>query len=250
MATLQDQIASHLLTTKSLPVSRSWLQTFTTTTTTSNVPLSTLAQAALYRILNSDIRETLSTNRTSSLLPVDISDPTVKERRLSYLIPVQVLDIEDIGTSVWSQVEAIERVERGEAVRGREIIRTVNVDDREVLGNSNGNANNNNAATASGMGGSSSGPHRLILQDAANTMVVGIELKSVDGIGIGKLPIGAKMILRSVTVARGMALLVPDSVTILGGKIESLDQEWKGTRKARLLERLQTEENTNGETTG
>lgn len=174
----------------------------------------------------------------------------MKERRLSYLIPVQVLDIEDIGTSVWSQVEAIERVERGEAVRGREIIRTVNVDDREVLGNSNGNANNNNAATASGMGGSSSGPHRLILQDAANTMVVGIELKSVDGIGIGKLPIGAKMILRSVTVARGMALLVPDSVTILGGKIESLDQEWKGTRKARLLERLQTEENTNGETTG
>ena len=86
---------------------------------------------------------------------------------------------------------------------------------------------------------SSNGPHRLVLQDAASTNAVGIELKPVDGIRIGKLPIGAKMILRNMTVARGMLLLTPDCVTVLGGKIESLDQEWRRMRKTRLLERVQ-----------
>lgn len=161
---------------------------------------------------------------------MDIFDPTVKERRLSGPIPVQVLDIEDIGSSLWSQVEAIERVERGEAIRGREIVRTVNVGEDSEDWTSNNN--NNNA------GSGSNGPHRLILQDAAGTRTVGIELRRIGDISIGKLPIGAKMILRNATVARGMVLLTPDCATVLGGKIESMDRAWKEGRKARLLARI------------
>ncbi|KNG90007.1 putative RecQ-mediated genome instability protein [Aspergillus nomiae NRRL 13137] len=129
MANPEEQIAAQLLSSKSLPVSAAWLSNFIDSTAHQrNVPLSALTQTALFRILASDFRDSLSTRTPSSLLPVDVLDPTVQERRLQSLIPVQVLDIEDIGASLWSQVEAIERVERGEAIRGREIVRTINVD--------------------------------------------------------------------------------------------------------------------------
>ncbi|GKZ28900.1 hypothetical protein AbraIFM66950_001524 [Aspergillus brasiliensis] len=237
------QITTHLLTTKSLPVSPTWLTTFLTTTTTSTsrtIPLSALTQTALFRILTSDIRDSLSTSNPSTLLPIDIFDPTIQERRLSGPIPLQVLDIEDIGTSLWSQVEAIERVERGEAIRGREIVRTVNVGEDNEDG---GAANNNVKATDAG---SSNGPHRLILQDAAGTKAVGIEFAKVNGIGLGKLAIGAKVVVRDVTVARGVVMLTPESCVVLGGKIEGLDVQWREGRKERFLARINGGEN--GET--
>ncbi|KAB8073710.1 hypothetical protein BDV29DRAFT_133814 [Aspergillus leporis] len=226
MANSQEQIAAQLLSTKSLPVSTTWLHNFLSSSTVHqrNIPLSALTQTALFRVLASDFRESLSTRNPSSLLSIDISDPTVQERRLQGSIPVQVLDIEDIGSSLWSQVEAIERVERGEAIRGREIVRTVNVDqdpEQEPDGN-----------TATG------GPHRVIVQDAAGTKAVAIELKRVSGMALGKLSIGAKLLLRDATVARGMVLLTPECVTLLGGKIDSLDQVWREGRKERLLARV------------
>ncbi|PYH65086.1 OB fold domain-containing protein [Aspergillus vadensis CBS 113365] len=238
-----QQITTHLLTTKSLPVSPTWLTTFLTSTSTSTtstsrtIPLSALTQTALFRILTSDIRDSLSTTNPSTLLPVDIFDPTIQERRVNGPIPLQVLDIEDIGTSLWSQVEAIERVERGEAIRGREIVRTVNVgEDSEAAAaeNNNNNNNNNNA----GGGGDSNGPHRLILQDAAGTRAVGVEFAKVNGIGLGKLAIGAKVVVRDVTVARGLVMLTPESCVVLGGKIEGLDVQWREGRKERLLGRI------------
>ncbi|KAI9376277.1 hypothetical protein BJX61DRAFT_417410 [Aspergillus egyptiacus] len=229
MANLADQLAAQLLQTKSLPVSSAWLHNFLSTLHR-NDPLPTLIHTALFRLLASDFRQSLTTQNPSSKLPVDIFDPNVQQRRLPGTIPVQVLDIEDIGSSLWSQVEAIERVERGEAVRGREIVRTVNVGDEEPEGG-------NGSRTADADEGSS-GPHRLILQDAAGTRAVGIEMKKVHGIGINKMAIGAKMLLRNVTVARGMILLTPESVTLLGGKIESMDQAWRVGRKARLMEKL------------
>lgn len=183
------------------------------------------------------------------MLPVDIPDPAVKERRIPGPVPVQVLDIDDIGTSLWSQIEAIERVERGEAVRGREIVRTVNVGDDDnnnvAEGNGSGTAASGNTTSNTGhhpdpgLGEASSGPHRLMLQDAAGTRVVAIELKPVEGVAIGKLPIGAKMVLRNATVARGMVLLSPECVTLLGGKIEAMDKTWREGRKARLLARVE-----------
>ncbi|KOC11104.1 RecQ-mediated genome instability protein [Aspergillus flavus AF70] len=236
MANSEEQIALQLLSTKSLPVSAAWLNNFVASTAHQrNVPLSALAQTALFRILASDFRDSLSTRTPSSLLPVDIFDPTVQERRLQGSIPVQVLDIEDIGTGLWSQVEAIERVERGEAIRGREIVRTINVDEDPEQ---SAEATGGNTASAQPETGNSNGPHRLVVQDAAGTKAVAIELKRVNGIALGKLPIGAKLVLRNATVARGMVLLTPESVTLLGGKIDSLDQTWKEGRKERLVARI------------
>lgn len=227
MATPQDQLAAQLQS-KSLPVSSTWLNNFVAHQR--NIPTTALTQTALFRILNSDFRESLNSRAPNYILPVDVFDPNVQERRLTGSIPLQVLDIEDIGTSVWGQIEAIERVERGEAVRGREIVRAVNVGGDEGDGGSNSGANTNP--------NESNGPHRLILQDAKGTKAVGIEMTRINGIGIGKLPIGGKLLLRNATVARGMILLSPENVSLLGGKIEAMDQAWKSDRKARLLERV------------
>ncbi|KAI9045533.1 OB fold domain-containing protein [Aspergillus affinis] len=233
MANINQQISAQLQG-KSLPVSSSWLNTFVASTSHQrNVPLAALTQTAVFRVLASDFRDSLTTSSPSSLLPAEISDPTVQERRIQGPIPVQVLDIEDIGSSLWSQVEAIERVERGEAIRGREIVRTVNVgEDRgEGVDSANGTAGSNEL-------GNNNGPHRLIVQDAKGTKAVAVELRQVHGIGIGKLAIGAKLLLRNVTVARGMMLLTPECVTILGGKIDAMDLSWRDGRKERLLARI------------
>ncbi|CAI7630270.1 unnamed protein product [Penicillium crustosum] len=225
--TSPDQIAAQILSTKSLSVAQPWLNAFLSSSSTAqrNIPPSALAKTAIFRLL------------ASCVLPVDIHDPTVQERQLQGSIPVQVLDIEDIGTSLWSQIEAIERVERGEAIRGREIVRTIAVgEDPEASENNRANNNPANGA-ASASGNSGYGPHRLILQDAAGTMAVGVEMQRIDGIALEKLAIGAKLLLRNPSVARGMVLLSPGSVTLLGGKIEALDKSWRDGRKARLLEK-------------
>ena len=233
-----EQITTQIQNSKALCVSSTWLHTFLASSGAQrNIPLSALIKTALFRILASDFRESLSTNPVS-VFPVDIFDPNVQERRLPGPIPVQVLDIEDIGTSIWSQIEAIERVERGEAIRGREIVRTVAVgEDAEAAENNNAN-NNGTSGGPNASGSSGSGPHRLILQDAAGTKAVAIEMEKVQGISVEKLAVGAKLVLRHATVARGMILLSPTCADLLGGKIDSLDRNWKESRKARLLERL------------
>ncbi|KAJ5816465.1 hypothetical protein N7447_008698 [Penicillium robsamsonii] len=235
--TSPDQISAQILSTKSLSVARPWLNAFLSSSTSQrNIPASALTQTAIFRLLASDIRESLSKHR-SCVLPVDVHNPTVQERRIQGSIPVQVLDIEDIGTSLWSQIEAIERVERGEAIHGREIVRTIAVGDDSEASENNG-ANNNPASGAASVSGNSGyGPHRLILQDAAGTMAVGVELQRIDGIALEKLAIGAKLLLRNPSVARGMVLLSPGSVTLLGGNIEALDKPWREGRKVRLLEK-------------
>ncbi|CAG8042046.1 unnamed protein product [Penicillium salamii] len=231
-----DQIAAQILSSKSLSVSPVWLNAFLSSASAQrNVPPSALAKTAIFRLLASNITESLSKHR-SCILPVDAYDPMVQERRLQGAIPVQVLDIEDIGTSLWSQIEAIERVERGEAIRGREIVRTIAVDEDPEATETNG-ANSGPVAAANASGNSGSGPHRLILQDAEGTVVAGVEMQRVDGISVEKLAIGAKLLLRDPTVARGMVLLNPGSVTVLGGKIEAMDTPWRQGRKARLLEK-------------
>lgn len=170
---------------------------------------------------------------------MDICDPAVKERRVLGPVPVQILDIDDIGSSLWSQVEMIEMRARGEEIKGREIVRTVTLDEDRGGANigTSGDAVGTVAERAAGHG-SSLGPHRLVLQDAKGTKVTAIELTPVDGIGIGKTSIGAKMILKNATAARGVILLEPACTTLLGGKIEVLDKQWKEGRKDKLLSQL------------
>lgn len=229
-----DQITAQIQSSKGLCVSAPWLNSFLASQR--NVPVSALIKTALFRVLASDFRESLSTNPTS-VFPVDICDPNVQERRLPNSIPVQVLDIDDIGASLWSQIEAIERVERGEAIRGREIVRTISMgEDQE--GNENDSSSTNAPPAPNASGSSGNGPHRLILQDAAGTKVVAIEMERIEGISLDKLGIGVKLLLRGTTIARGMALLNSGCVTMLGGKIEALDRPWREGRKTKLLQRI------------
>ncbi|KAK2759814.1 hypothetical protein FQN54_002548 [Arachnomyces sp. PD_36] len=254
----QRHITNHLLTTKSLPVSSTWLSQFLSTQRLATTPLSAVTQTALFRILASDFTTSISASSQSTLLPIDISDPAVKERRLAGSIPVQVLDIEDISTSLWSQFEALERVERGEEVRGRQIIRTVDIDEVGGQGTGTpeatqppagrGGRGGGRGGGAAGRGGNATNTanttggslHRLVLQDAAGTKVVAIELKKIDGISFEKLSIGAKLVLKTgATVARGIILMEPETAIVLGGKIETMHREWRQGRKARLQAQLE-----------
>lgn len=159
----------------------------------------------------------------------------------------------------------MERVERGEEIRGREIIRTVNVDEGAGQGPVGSGASQPPAGRGAGRGGRGGGGggggaaasgggnasrnaaeftagtlHRLVLQDAAGTKTVAIELERVEGIDIDKMSIGAKMVLkRGATVARGIILMESATTIVLGGKIETMHREWKEGRKARLIAQLE-----------
>ena len=153
-------------------------------------------------------------------------DVNTKERRLSGSIAVQVLAIEDMSKSRWEQIEAIEALERGEGTKGREIIRVAAAEDDDSAG----------AAVQK-----SGGPHKLLLQDAAGKRVYGIELKGLEGVGLG-MSIGCKVVLKNTLVARGVVLLEPATVTVLGGKIEELHKAWKEGRKAELKAAIEANE--------
>ena len=137
---------------------------------------------------------------------------------------MQVLSVEDMSKSRWEQIEAIEALERGEGTKGREIIRVAATDEGE----------DENVARGGG-------PHKLALQDAKGTRIYGIELKGVEGVGLG-MNMGCKMVLRNVVVARGVVLLEPGTTTVLGGKIEGLHKAWKDGRKAELKAAIEANE--------
>lgn len=260
---IREDIISHLLITKSIPINTTWLDQFLESSAissrSSSAPLAVLSQTVLYNLLLSDIRASIkvpASKETEWLLPRDIDNVTVKRKPLKGPIIVQLLDIEDIGRSAWSQIEKIEMVERGEMTRGREVIRTVNRDESgEVVSDaaaaaansSSGRGNANNSTRARGNIANSNnhsdavGPHRLVLQDAAGTLLPAMELLPIPDLTIDAptMKIGMKLALKDVTVARGLALLEPGNTTVLGGRIEELDKAWRVHRKERLLQKIQ-----------
>jgi RecQ-mediated genome instability protein 1 len=214
-ASLAQELSVHLLS-KGLIPTQAWITSFLASQRTS-VPLPALKQTALFRLVQTDITTTLQTSSPSTF-PSGIHDAGIQERRLPGPLPVQVLDVEDIGRSRWSQVEALEAEERGETTKGREIIRVIP-----------GEQDDSSVPTSQ----ISSGPYKLTLQDAQGTSVYGIELASVVGIGMN-MNIGAKLVLKDVLVARGVLLLEPNTVTVLNGKIDELHKKWKEKRKDAL----------------
>jgi RecQ-mediated genome instability protein 1 len=212
-ANLGQEISSHLLTKGFIPTS-AWLTTFLTTQRPST-PLPAIKQSALFRLTASDITTSLQRS-PGSIFPQDIHNGQIRERSITGPIAVQVIDIQDIGRSAWSQLELFEAEERGETTKGREIIR--------VLPGEEGPETTTQQST---------GPHKLTLQDAQGTCVFGMELMNIEGISIG-MSIGTKMVLRDVIVARGLLLLEPKCVTVLGGKIDDLHKKWKEGRKEAL----------------
>lgn len=237
------QIAAALQAQHNLPVNLTWLAAVLSTTRTPPPPLPTLTSTAHFRLLTSDFTTSLSTSNASILLPIDISNPHVKERKLAGNVPLQVLDIDDIGASKWSQVEAIERVERGEEVRGREIIRTLPAEAGEGPGDSPMPANAAVGARKSW------GPHRYLLQDAKGTKFVAFEKVHIPKLGLGDdgMSIGMKLVVRKGTmVRRGVAMLRPENVSVLGGKVDGWDKMWREGRKERLKKAVEQERGEGG----
>ncbi|KAJ4363761.1 hypothetical protein N0V95_000955 [Ascochyta clinopodiicola] len=195
-----------------------WLQSFLSTTRP-NTAIAALKQTCLFRLLATDITTSLN-QPAASLLPDDVLRGAVQSRPLTGPIVCQVLDIEDIGQSRWSQVEAIEARERGETTKGREIIRVI-----EPENDDSGQA----AAPAQ-----SKGPFKLLLQDAKGTQIYALDLRGIDGLNTN-MNMGVKLVLRNVDVRRAVVMLEPSNVQILGGKLEALDKAWKEGRKDRLI---------------
>src|SRR5690242_16965668 len=121
---MANNVAAELmqhLTARHLHPKPGWLQSFLSTTRP-NTALAALKQTCLFRLLATDITASLD-QQGGLVLPADVLNAAVQARVLAGPIVCQVLDIEDIGQSRWSQVEAIEARERGEMTKGREIVR-------------------------------------------------------------------------------------------------------------------------------
>lgn len=242
-ANLTAELTAHLKS-KGLPPSPQWLtQTLIPTLRNSgrSVPLAATKQTALFRLLATEITACLAHSSTSNRLPQNVTNGTVKEQVVSGPVALQVLDIEDVGRSRWSQVEALEARERGETTKGREIIRIADNADGEE-GEGGARTQQSTATTTAAATDGPSGPHKLLLVDAAGTRVYGFELVPVPGVGVEKTEIGAKLVLRNAVVARGVVLLEPGTTTCLGGKVEALDKVWKEGRLVRLKEGAKMEE--------
>ncbi|KAI1112861.1 hypothetical protein F5Y14DRAFT_239313 [Nemania sp. NC0429] len=218
-------------------------------------PLPALLATVKTRFLAADLTNPLLFDAPSPALPPNSSNPEVREVKLTRDIPVQVLDIENLSTSKWDQVEALEAIVRGEQTRGREIIRLptgdeedeLAIDDPATQATVNGvervRAHGRGGAAASAGAGTGAGAlavsksstHRLVLQDCKGQKLHGLELKRIDKIGVGTLNIGEKILLkRGAILARGTVLLEPATCTILGGKIEAWQKDWVENRLARL----------------
>jgi RecQ-mediated genome instability protein 1 len=178
-----------------------------------------MKQTVGFRLLATDITTSLSPP-ASSLFPRDILSGTIQSRIVVGPVVCQVLDIEDIGNSRWSQVEAIEARERGEMTKGREVVRVIEQE------------NDDPSAAVTPI--HSKGPFKLLLQDAKGMKVFAIDLRGIDGLNTS-MTMGAKLLLRQFDVRRGAIMLEPGGVQILGGKLEALDSAWKDGRKQRLM---------------
>lgn len=195
-----------------------WLQSFLSTQRP-NTALAALKQTCLFRLLATDITSSLD-QPAASVLPADTLKGTVQSRFLTGPIVCQVLDIEDIGQSRWSQVEAIEARERGEMTKGREIVRVI-----EPENDDSGQA----AAPAQ-----SKGPFKLLLQDAKGLQIYALDFRGIDGLNTN-MSMGVKLLLQNIEVRRAVVMLEPANVQVLGGKLEALDKAWKNGRKDRLI---------------
>ncbi|KAF1950299.1 RecQ mediated genome instability protein Rmi1 [Byssothecium circinans] len=212
------ELTQHL-NARHLHPTTAWLESFVSTTRP-NTPLPALKQTALFRLLAADITTSL-VPPANTVFPVDVLNAKIQSRTVAGPLVCQVLDIDDIGLSRWSQVETIEANERGETTKGREIIRVVENE-----------TENEGAAVAPVL--QSKGSFKLLLQDAKGAKVYALDLRGIEGIHTN-MTMGTKVLLRNVEVRRAAVMLEPASVQVLGGKLDALDKAWKDGRKERLL---------------
>lgn len=223
MAFPHTQTLTTFLTARHLPPSTAWLDTCLSSIRPTT-PLPALQQTVLFRLLVSDLTTSLAS--TAASLPTNIPSATAKEARLPTSVVFQVLDMEDVGSSRWSQVEAIDARERGESTRGREVIRVV-----PVVGE--------NGVAETSAPSASSGPHKLLLQDVRGGKIYAFENSRIEGFAIGSLGIGGKVLVKAgAIVARGVLMLNAKDVEVLGGRVEAWDEAWGEKRREVLRERV------------
>jgi RecQ-mediated genome instability protein 1 len=216
MVSLSSELITHL-SIRHLHPTTGWLTTFLTTIRPTT-PLPALKQTALFRLLATDITTTLSPP-PETVFPRDVLNAKIQSRWVVGPVVCQVMDVEDIGHSRWSQVETIEAKERGETTKGREVIRVIQDADAQP----------DVQADVDGKG-----PFKLLLQDAKGVKVYAFDLRGMQGVNMA-MAMGVKVLLRNVEVRRGVVMLEPGGVQLLGGKIEGLDKSWKDGRKERLI---------------
>lgn len=241
------------LTSQSLPLpSHAWLTALLSSRTNPPPPLPSLTATARARLLAADLTtpDLLDPSYTAShSLPPDIARPDVRSTTLARDVVLQVLDIENLSKSRWSQVEELEALARGEGTKGREIVRLPVGGEGEEEGEGERGVTQGTQATqgrtqtqgrlagAGAVPAASTGTHKLVLQDCRGLKVSGLELKSVEKIAIGKLNIGEKILVKSgAKVSRGVIMLEPTTCVVLGGKVEAWHKAWVDGRLARLKE--------------
>ncbi|UKZ87385.1 uncharacterized protein TrAFT101_003192 [Trichoderma asperellum] len=242
---LVPQLRRAILAQSLPPPSQSFLTTLTTTRSPPP-PIPSLLATAKARLLASDLTNTSSSaiiDPSAPVFPTNIDAAAVKEAKLAQNIHTQVIDIENLSLSRWEQVEELEAIERGERTRGRQVIRVVPPEDGETDADGSSAAQNQAssrpaaAPSAPATTGGANAVHRLVLQDRQGKRVFAVELKRINGIGIGKTHIGEKILLKTgAFVARGTVLLTPETCTLLGGKVDAWHETWMEGRLARLKE--------------
>jgi RecQ-mediated genome instability protein 1 len=216
-ANMAAELTQHL-NGRHLYPSMAWMQNFLSTTRP-NTPLPALKQTVGFRLLATDITTSLNPP-ARTVFPSDVLKGSIQSRVVIGPVVCQILDIEDIGNSRWSQVEAIEAQERGEMTKGREIVRVVEQE--------------NDDPSAAPTPIHSRGPFKLLLQDAKGVKIYAFDLRGIEGLNTN-MTIGVKLLLKNVDVRRAVVMLEPGGVQILGGKLEALDKAWKEGRKGRLM---------------
>ncbi|KAI2627861.1 hypothetical protein GGR54DRAFT_628887 [Hypoxylon sp. NC1633] len=205
-------------------------------------PLPALVATVKTRLLAADLTSPSLLEAPAPAFPPNLSNPEIKSIKLTWDVPVQVMDIDNLSKSKWEQVEELEAIARGEQTRGREIIRlpTGNENEEEdgVVSEAASTARTNGEANADGAAAAGrNATHRLVLQDCKGQRVHGLELRRIERIGVATLSIGEKVMLRrGATVARGVVLLEPATCVVLGGKVDPWHRAWVDGRLARLRE--------------
>ena len=258
---IAQQLHTSLSQTQTPLPTLTWLQTLASSR---NPPpsLSSLLATARMRLLNSDLTTPNLLDarwKAQHSLPANLAQGYIDKRegRLGREVVVQVVDIEDVSRPRWEQVEELEAEARGEYTKGREVVRlpltppgteeddvdtgVAEDDEFESQGPPSRGAVATNGTTGTAQQKSQksdkNSTHKLVLQDCSGQKVYALELKRVPQLGVGRTPIGEKILLKATTlVARGVVLLEPANVVILGGKVDAWHRAWCETRVRRLRE--------------
>ncbi len=248
---------STALTSLSLPApSQTWLQTIISARTPP-APLPSLIATAKTRLLAADLTSPGLLAPTAAGLPASIANAAVQEARLPRDVVLQVLDVENLSSSRWQQVEELEAIERGEQTKGREVIRLPTggpgqeeggeaadaaPEDRPAgaaaaQGGAGSRSSSRGGGGSGGGGAGKNATHKLLLQDCKGQTVSGLELRRIERVDVGKLNIGEKLLIKGgAVVARGVILLEPANCRSVGGKVDAWHKKWLDGRLARLRE--------------